>query len=55
MLYHLTTARQCARALPDATAAKSLHPELSLDTSRLTVDEAVQRILIMLEREGYLR
>jgi len=31
------------------------HPELSLDTSQLTVDEAVQRILLTLEREGYLR
>lgn len=31
------------------------HPELSLDTSQLTVDEAVQRILLKLEQEGFLR
>ncbi len=30
-------------------------PELALDTSQLSVDEAVQRILLTLEREGYLR
>lgn len=31
------------------------NPELAIDTSALTVDEAVQRILLELEREGYLR
>ena len=30
-------------------------PELSIDTSDIGVDEAVQRILLKLEREGYLR
>lgn len=30
-------------------------PELALDTSELTVDEAIQRILLKLEHEGYLR
>lgn len=30
-------------------------PELTIDTSQLTVDEAVQRILIKLEQEGFLR
>jgi len=30
-------------------------PELSIDTSGIGVDEAVQRILLKLEREGYLR
>ena len=30
-------------------------PELSIDTSNLGVDEAVQRILLKLERDGYLR
>lgn len=31
------------------------HPELAIDTSHVSVDEAVQRILLKLEREGYLR
>lgn len=31
------------------------HPELAIDTSNVSVDEAVQRILLKLEREGYLR
>lgn len=31
------------------------HPELSLDTTGLSVDEAVQRVLLKLEHEGYLR
>jgi sulfate adenylyltransferase len=31
------------------------HPELAIDTSNVEVDEAVQRILLTLEREGYLR
>ncbi len=31
------------------------HPELAIDTSDVGVDEAVQRILLKLEREGYLR
>ena len=30
-------------------------PELSIDTTDLSVDEAVQRILLKLEHEGYLR
>lgn len=30
-------------------------PELSIDTSDIGVEEAVQRILFKLEREGYLR
>jgi sulfate adenylyltransferase len=30
-------------------------PEIALDTTALTVDEAVQRILLKLEHEGYLR
>ncbi len=30
-------------------------PELSLDTTGLSVDEAVQRVLLKLEHEGYLR
>jgi len=30
-------------------------PELLIDTSDIGVDEAVQRILLKLEREGYLR
>lgn len=30
-------------------------PELAIDTSDIGVDEAVQRILLKLEREGYLR
>ena len=30
-------------------------PEVALDTTELTVDEAIQRILLKLEREGYLR
>ncbi|MDP1681396.1 MAG: adenylyl-sulfate kinase [Burkholderiales bacterium] len=30
-------------------------PELSIDISDIGVDEAVQRILLKLEREGYLR
>jgi sulfate adenylyltransferase len=31
------------------------NPELAIDTSDTGVDEAVQRILQKLEREGYLR
>jgi sulfate adenylyltransferase len=31
------------------------HPELAVDTSQLSVDEAVQRILLKLEQEGFLR
>ena len=31
------------------------HPELAIDTTGLNVDEAVQRILLKLEHEGYLR
>ncbi len=31
------------------------HPEVAIDTSNIGVDEAVQRILLKLEREGYLR
>ena len=31
------------------------NPELAIDTSNVGVDEAVQRILLKLEREGYLR
>ena len=31
------------------------HPELAIDTSNVGVDEAVQRIVLKLEREGYLR
>lgn len=30
-------------------------PEVAIDTTNLTVDEAVQRILLKLEHEGYLR
>ncbi len=30
-------------------------PEIAIDTTSLTVDEAVQRILLKLEHEGYLR
>ena len=30
-------------------------PELAIDTTNLSVDEAVQRILLKLEHEGYLR
>jgi hypothetical protein len=30
-------------------------PEMAIDTSDIGVDEAVQRILLKLEREGYLR
>jgi sulfate adenylyltransferase len=30
-------------------------PEIAIDTTNLTVDEAVQRILLKLEHEGYLR
>ena len=30
-------------------------PELAIDTSDIGVDEAVQRILLKLEREGFLR
>jgi sulfate adenylyltransferase len=31
------------------------HAEVTLDTTALTVDEAIQRILLKLEHEGYLR
>jgi sulfate adenylyltransferase len=31
------------------------HSELAVDTSQLSVDEAVQRILLKLEQEGFLR
>jgi sulfate adenylyltransferase len=31
------------------------HPELAIDTSRYSVDEAVQSIILKLEHEGYLR
>ncbi|MCU0811196.1 MAG: adenylyl-sulfate kinase [Thiobacillaceae bacterium] len=31
------------------------HPELAIDTTGLNVDEAIQRILLKLEHEGYLR
>jgi len=31
------------------------NPELAIDTSDVSVDEAVQRILLKLERDGYLR
>lgn len=31
------------------------HPELAIDTTSLGIDEAVQRILLKLEHEGYLR
>ncbi len=31
------------------------HPELAIDTTGLSIDEAVQRILLKLEHEGYLR
>ena len=31
------------------------NPEVVIDTSNVGVDEAVQRILLKLEREGYLR
>jgi sulfate adenylyltransferase len=31
------------------------HPELAIDTTGLSVDEAIQRILLKLEHEGYLR
>lgn len=31
------------------------HPELAIDTSNVDVDEALQRILLKLERDGYLR
>ena len=30
------------------------HPEVMLDTSVLSVDEAVQQILLRLERDGYI-
>ncbi|MDP1681394.1 MAG: hypothetical protein Q8L39_06425 [Burkholderiales bacterium] len=30
-------------------------PEISIDTSDIGLDETVQRILLKLEREGYLR
>ena len=31
------------------------NPEIALDTTNLEVDEAIQRILLKLEHEGYLR
>lgn len=31
------------------------NPELAIDTSNVGVDEAVQRIMLKLERDGYLR
>jgi sulfate adenylyltransferase len=31
------------------------HPEIAIDTTDLEVDEAIQRILLKLEHEGYLR
>lgn len=31
------------------------HPELAIDTTSLSIDEAVQQILLKLEHEGYLR
>jgi sulfate adenylyltransferase len=30
-------------------------PELAIDTSHISVDAAVQRILLKLEQEGYIR
>ena len=31
------------------------NPELAIDTAKYSVDEAVQMIVLKLEREGYLR
>jgi sulfate adenylyltransferase len=40
------------RSVPNGATEQ---PELAIDTTGLGIDEAVQRILLKLEHEGYLR